>query len=208
LTTYSFTQFLEALKNMIQRLIGILTLQAPVYKEVAEDQNATSQAAIITAIAAILSGIGGYAALQQVSASLGGPAPSLIGSLIQNIIVTFIGWFLGSWLLAWVSKTFFKGDTNTGEMLRVTGFTRGFGFLGILGVIPILGGLIGLVSAILGIIGNIIGIREAAGFDTTKAIISAIIAGVIAFLVAAVLGGVVGGLLGVGGGLTPLPTGG
>ena len=87
-----------------------------------------------------------------------------------------------------VAKTFFQGKTNTGEMLRVTGFTYVFQ---ILGVIPVVGGLVG---AILSIIGNIIGVREAAEFDTTKAILTSIIAGVIAFIIVAII---VGGLTAV-----------
>jgi hypothetical protein len=52
--------------------------------------------------------------------------------------------------------------------------------------------------AILSIIGNVIGIREAAEFDTTKAILTAIIAGVIVFIVVAVLTGLFVGIALVG----------
>lgn len=200
---------------MINRLIGVLTLKAPVYKEIAHDAAANGQAAIVAIIAAIIAGVGGYGAAVATTGMITSIAgadgaqvmaaaqPSLIGSLVQGVIVTLVGWVLGSWLLAFVAKTFFKGETNFGEMLRVTGYTRAFGFVQILGFIPCLGGVIGLVAAVLGIVGNIIGIREAAGFDTTKAILSAIIAGVIAFVIAGVIGGALGVALGAGGALTP-----
>jgi hypothetical protein len=47
----------------------------------------------------------------------------------------------------------------------------------------------------LQIIGNIIGVREAAEFDTTKAILTSIIAGVIVFIVVAVITGVLVGMM-------------
>jgi hypothetical protein len=193
---------------MIQRLIGILTLRAPVYNEVAHDPAATQQAGIIVLISAVLSAIGSYGAVSTLSTQLGTPAPSLIGVVVQQLLTSLLTWGLGGWLLAFVAKTFFKGQTNAGEMMRVSGFTQGFGFLGVLGLIPCVGALIGLVTAVMSIVGNVIGIREAAGFDTTKAILTAIIAGVATFVVAAVVAGVVGGLLGAGGGSPiPLPAG-
>lgn len=192
---------------MLDRIIGILTLKAPVYKAVAQDTSATQQAGIIVLIASILSGIGNSLIGNQMASMIPGAAavsaqrPGLIPSIILSAIAGLVGWFVGSWLLAFVAKTFFKGETNTGEMLRVSGFTHAFG---VLSIVPCLG----IVAAIASIVGNIIGIREAAGFDTTKAILSAIIAGVIAFVVVAVVGGVIGGLLGVGGAMMPLPAGG
>lgn len=200
---------------MLNRIIGVLTLRAPVYKEIAHDPAATNQAAIIAIISALIGGVGSYFAAQATMAMVSqiagadgavaaaGAAPSLIGSVVSGVIASLIGWVIGSWLLAFVAKTFFKGETNMSEMLRVNGYTRAFGFVQILAFIPCLGGLIGLIAAVLGIVGNVIGIREAAGFDTTKAVLTAIIAGVITFLIAAVIGGVVGGALGAGGSMMP-----
>lgn len=189
---------------MINRLIGVLTLKAPVYKEIAEDATANGQAAIIVIVAAILSAIGGYTGAAALATQLGAPAPNMVAVIVQQVAGGLIGWAVGSWLLSFVAKTIFKGDTSTGEMLRVNGYTRAFGLLGILGIIPVLGAIIGFVTAILGIIGNIIGIREAAGFDTTKAILTAVIAGVITFLIVGLVAGVIGGLLGAGSALAPV----
>jgi len=109
---------------------------------------------------------------------------SIVG-IILSLISAIIGWLIGGWLTAFVATTFFQGKTNTGEMLRVLGYTRIFS---ILGVIPIIGGLVG---AILGIIGNVIGIREAAEFDTTKAILTAVIVFVIVLIITAVIFGAI-----------------
>jgi hypothetical protein len=161
--------------SLMDRLMGIVTFKAPVYKEVAEDRTATGTAAIIVVVVAVLVGI--------ISGLISRGGNAIIGSLIGAVITQLIGWVIGAWLLAFIAKTFFQGSTDTGEMLRVTGHTSIFN---ILGIIPILG----IVGTILQIIGNVLGIREAAGFDTTKAILTAIIAGVIVFIIAAIITGI------------------
>ena len=120
-----------------------------------------------------------------------------------SIILSPIRWFLNAWLLAFVAKQFFQGDTDTGEMLRVTGFASIFQLAQI---IPIIGGLIALV---LGIIASVIGIREAANVDNTKAILIAIVAGVIAFIIVTILAVLIAipfALLGLATGAVVIPT--
>ena len=165
---------MQASSSLMDRLVGIITFKAPVYKEVAEDTTATGSAALIVIVVAVLAGL--------VGGIIGG-SRGLIGSLVTTVVIQLIGWVIGSWLLAFIAKQFFKGDTDTGEMLRVTGYTSIFN---ILGIIPFLG----IIGSILQIVANIIGIREAAGFDTTKAILTAIIAGVIVFVIGLIIAGI------------------
>jgi hypothetical protein len=161
-------------ENMMSRLSGIVTFKAPVYKEVAKDKAATQSAAIIVVVVAIVAGV--------VGGLLGGGRTFIVRALI-TIVGQLIGWGLGSWLLAFIAKQFFKGDTDTGEMLRITGYTSIFNLLAI---IPFLG----FIGSILQIVGNVIGIREAAGFSTQNAILTAIISGVIVFIVTLVIGAI------------------
>jgi hypothetical protein len=161
----------QAQQTIVNRLTGIVTFKAPVYKEVAEDTTATQSAALIVVVVAVLVGL--------IGSAIGG-SRSIIAAAVSTIVSQLIGWVIGAWLLAFVAKTLFQGDTNTSEMLRVTGYTSVFQ---ILGIIPVLG----IIGSILQIIANVIGIREAAGFDTTKAILTAIIAGVIVFIITAII---------------------
>jgi len=163
---------------MLDRIMGVWTLKSPTYKSIAEDKSATTNAAIIVAIAALLGGIG---------LGLGGSSKSMVGAIVSTLVAALIGWVVGSWLLAFIAKTVFKGTTDTGEMMRVNGFVQSFGFLNVLAAIPFLGPIIGLVVLVLSIIGNIIGIREAAGFDTTKAVLTSLIAMVATFFVVALI---------------------
>jgi hypothetical protein len=100
---------------------------------------------------------------------------------------------VAAFALDFVARQFFQGRSTFQQMLRVTGYTSVFGIVGsILALIPCVGALAALIAVVLQVIGNIIGIREAAGLDNTKAILTAIIAGVLVFIVAAVVGAVLG----------------
>lgn len=186
--------------SLMNRLMGIVTLKAPVYREVAEDNSATSQAAIIVVITGLLAGLGQGLGPQttvvngQIQQVGGGILYGLAGG-VMTAIANLIGWFIGGWLSAFVATRFFQGKTDTNEMLRVNGFTRIFGVLGFLAFIPGLGAIASLVGAVLGIVGNVIGIREAAEFDTTKALLTAIIVGVIVFIVIALIISVCAGII-------------
>ncbi len=176
---------------MVDRLIGIITLKPPVYREVAHDENATTQAAIIVIVMAIFSGVVGGLVLSAVGSSLppeaqaqAGAAANPVAFAIRTIITAIISWLIGAWVIAFVAKTFFGGQTNTGEMLRVFGFTQIFQ---VIAIIPCIGAIVALV---LSIIGAIIGIREASGFDTTKAILTGIVAFVALIIVSFVLGAI------------------
>jgi hypothetical protein len=186
---------METSPTLMQRIMGVITLKAPVYKDIASDPKATPQARNVVIIVAILAAI------------FNGATGVIFGNgLIAGIVLAvialasvLISWFIGAWALAFVAKTFFKGQTETQNMLRVTGFTTVFQVVTyVLGIIPCVGAIGALIGSILQIIGNIIGIREAGGLDTTKAILTAIIAGVVVFIIASIIAAI-GALIGVGG---------
>ena len=162
--------------SLINRLQGIVMFKAPVYKEVAEDTTATNSALIVVIIGVVVNVIAGALYARE---------RGIVAALLLAVLSAVVGWVIGSWLTAFVAKTFFKGDTNTGEMMRVLGHTYIFN---VLAIIPVIGSL---AASVLVIIGNVIGIREAAGFDTTKAILTAIIVGVIVFIIIAIITGIV-----------------
>lgn len=171
---------------MLNRLIGVLTLKAPVYKEIAEDKSATITAAIIVVVMALITGILGALILAMVGSAVPAGATTVSTNpviyTIRTVITAIISWLIGGWVIAFVSKTFFGGKTDTGEMLRVFGFTQIFQ---IIGIVPCLGTIVALV---LSLIAAVIGIREASEFDTTKAILTAVVAFIILIIVSVILG--------------------
>lgn len=178
---------------MLDRILGVVTLKAPVYREIADDKNATGQAAIIVIVFAVLGAVLGAIVTAAIGASLSGatgvpvPPTSPVATFIRTIITAIIGWLVGSWVFAFVSTTFFGGKTATDEMMRVFGFTQVFQ---ILSFIPCIGAIAALV---LSVIGAIIGIREASEFDTTKAILT----GVVGFIALLIVYAIIGTILGV-----------
>jgi hypothetical protein len=161
---------------MVERLQGILTFKAPVYREVAEDTSATTTAAVIlvvvNAIVGFVNGLA-FAIGQGVE-----PVGTIVGAILWvvfQIFAALVGWVIFSYLSSIVAKSLFEGKTDPGEMLRVFGFANIFS---IIGIIPCLG----LIAPILAIVATVIGIREAGEFSTGKAIGTAVIAGIAAMI--------------------------
>lgn len=179
-------------------LMGVITLKAPTYRKIADDHSLTTMAAIIVVVSILVGSF--FQGLVQVGAS-GTSNVTLVGGVVGaviGVIIGVIGWVVGAWILAFVAKSFFQGKTDTGEMLRVTGYVHVFNLVGVLTILgaitPALlcvAGLVGFVAAILRLIGYVIGVREAAEFSTTNAIITAIIAAVVEFIIVAVIGGAI-----------------
>jgi hypothetical protein len=198
---------------MLDRIMGVITLKAPIYRQIADDKTATMQAAMVLVIVTLISGF--FGGLVSVNAQTGATAVSIGGAVlgaILGVILALIGWVVSSWVLQFVAKML-GGKTDLGEMLRVTGFVEVFSIVGVLNILALAGtalscvvGLIGLVVGILKLIGYVIGVREAAEVSTTNAIITAVIAAVVNFIIVVVVGGVVVlsvvGALGLAGAVT------
>ncbi len=183
---------------MLDRIIGVVTLKAPVYRQIADDKTATGQAATIVVIALLIENF--FQRLVTVNPQTNTVSVNFFGAIVGMIIgliVGLIGWVITAWILQFVARQF-GGKTDTNEMLRVTGFVEVFGIIAVVNILTLGGtafaciaGLIAFVVAILRLIGYIIGVREAAEFSTGNAIITAIIAAIINFIIVVVIAGAV-----------------
>lgn len=165
--------------SFFQRLSGVGALRAPVYREVAHAADATKQAALVVGVVALIVGAVNYffstqlPGLPDQAGALGKPLARAIVMVIQELAL----WGAGAFVMAAVAKNLFHGSTNTGEMLRVFGFTRVFQILVVLGVFGSgLAAIVSIAGLVLSIIGSVIGIREATGFTTGKAAIVGVFA--------------------------------
>lgn len=185
---------------MLDRVLRVFRLDASVFREVAEDQGAMSQAAIIVIIVTLLSALGGAIGLIIGKAGAGAAVLNFFVSWIIGILIGWIGWAI---LTYFVGTLLFQGKTDIPEMMRVLGYASAPRLLGILGIIPCLRWIAALAGAIWALIAGVIAIREAMEFDTTKAVVTVLISWVIAFVITFAVGVVVGGgaalLQGVGG---------
>lgn len=188
----------------MDRIMGVITLKAPTYREIADDPNATTTAAIIVAVASLIGGFfTGLVSFDTTTNTSSANLTSGVVVAIVTVIFALIAWFISAWVLAFVAK-WFGGKTNTPEMLRVTGYVNIFNLVSVLNILPLItpalgciSAIIGLVAAILRLIGFIIGVREAAEFSTGNAIVTAIIAAIVNFVIL-LIGGLLVAALGFG----------
>lgn len=162
--------------GFFQRLIGVITLNRHIYREIAEDPRATMQAALIVIVVALIVGaISYYGAPTQVPGI--SETTSKLGNAVMSVIQELVVWVAGAFVIAQAARYLFKGSTDTNEMLRVFGYTRIFQILLVLGVFSsTLAAIVSIAGLALSIIGSIIGIREAGEFDTGKAVLTGVFA--------------------------------
>jgi hypothetical protein len=176
----------------------VFRLDASVFREVAEDQNALTEAAIIVVVVTFLSSIG-----TAIGALIGdvGFGSAIVSFFVNWIVAVLIGWIGWALLTYFIGTALFQGRTDIPEMMRVLGYASAPRLLGILGIIPCLGWIAALIGAILALIAGVIAIREAMEFDTGKAVITVLISWVISFVITFAIGLVIGGGMAVASGL-------
>ena len=174
---------------MLNRIIGVMKLDANTYEEIEADEGAMGQAITVVAIVAVVGGVVGGG----ISAAMGG---SFLGTLIQSVVMAFLGWIIWSAVTFFVGTSLFGGKGTMGQMLRVLGFAQA---PGILAVIPVCGTFIGMIWSLAC---TVVAIRQGLDLeDTTKAVLTGVIAFVVVLVVYFVIGMILG-MLGLGAGAT------
>src|SRR5690606_3415430 len=121
--------------------------------------SATVQAAIVVAIVAVASAIGGIGT----------------GNVLGFLIAQIVGWLIWAGLTYLIGDKLLGGTATWGELLRTLGFAQSPGVLYVLGFIPLLGWLVRAVVGIWILITGIIAIRQALDFSTGRAIATALL---------------------------------
>lgn len=162
---------------MIDRIVRAIRLDWTVFREIAADPKAMSEATIIVVIVTFLSALGGGAAADNF----------FIGFLVTwlvDILVGWIGWAIITYL---VGRLLFKGQSDIPEMMRVLGYANAPILLGLFRFIPCVGWLIALAGWILSLIAGVIAVREAMEFDTSNAIVTVVVSWVIQLIIRLVI---------------------
>jgi hypothetical protein len=154
---------------MFERIAGVFRLNSNTFEEIEHDESATSQAAIIVAIVALLGALG-----SGFFASVGDG--NFVSSFISTLVWTFLGWIIWSVVTYFVGTTFFGGQATVGEMMRVIGFAFA---PQVLSIIPCIGGLVG---AIWSLIAGFVAVRQGLDLDDLKAALTIIIGFLVYFL--------------------------
>lgn len=150
---------------MLNRIMGVLKLDAATFNEIEADEGATMQAGIIVVIVAVISGIG-----------LGVVSDNFVMGLIYGVANALIGWGVWAAVTYFVGTSLFGGKATFSEMLRMTGFAQ---TPLLLSFIPCVGVFAGLWSLATGFIA----IREGLDIDNVKSILTAVIAWVVVVLI-------------------------
>jgi hypothetical protein len=175
---------------MINRIMRAIRLDWTVFREIATDPKALTEAAIIVVVVSLMSAIGSFIGAFVAERGAGWAFGSLFYELlISGILIGWLGWAV---LTYFVGTRFFQGKTDIPEMLRVLGYASAPRLLGFLSFIPCVGWLFALAGFILSLIAGVIAIREAMEFDTGKAILTVVISWIIVFAISLVIGAVFG----------------
>jgi hypothetical protein len=150
--------------------VRVVRLDWTVFREIAKDPNAMSQAAIIVVVVTFLNAIGSGLAADSF----------FLGFVMSWILEILIGWILWAVITYFVGTALFKGKTNIVEMMRVLGYAQAPVLLGLLQFIPCVGWIFPLIGWILSLIAGFIAIREAMEFGTGDAIVTVLISWVVA----------------------------
>jgi hypothetical protein len=144
-------------QSFVDRVAGVIRLEPWVFRDIAGDQSATWQAALVVALAALANGIG----------HLGGG----FGGLIGGILATLVGWgvfcvaayLIGQRLAPWSAPA-------PSRIVRLLGFAQAPKLIAILGILPLVGWFFGAVAALLALIVGVVAIRIAFEIDFIRAI--------------------------------------
>ena len=154
---------------MFDRIAGVFRLNVNTFEEIEHDESATSQAAIIVAIIALLNGLGaGFFA----DPARGG----FISAFLSTILWAFAGWIIWAVVSYFVGTAFFGGQATVGEMLRVIGFAHAPLALGI---IPCIGPLVGFIWTL---VAGFIAMRQGLDLDDLRTALTVIIGFIPVFL--------------------------
>ncbi len=173
----------QSSSSFVERVIGAIRLDPATYEEVEHDTDATWQAALVVAVAAVFSGVG----------STGGRTGDLVGGVLTAVIF----WAIFALFAYLVGVYLLKGPQTSatfGEVLRALGFSYAPSLIAILGLIPGVGFLFILIAGIWSLIASVIALRQSLEVSTGRAVAIA----VVAFLAMVVVLAIIAAVFGIG----------
>lgn len=166
---------------MINRIMGVLKLDANTFEEIENDQSATMQAAIIVLVVALITGLGS-----------GLLAEDFLSGFLAAAVSAIVGWLVWSAATYFVGTALFGGKATMGEMLRVLGYAQApqmFSF------IP----CVGWIFAIWSLVAGFVAVRQGLDLDNVKAFLTIVVGFILVLAINFVLGLIFGvTMMGIG----------
>ena len=164
---------------MINRIIGVLTLNVNTYEEIEADKNATIQSFSIVVLSSIVTAI-------ILKPDTGFSLPNFISAIIIGIFLwglwALVTMFVGTKLLP-TQET----SSNWGELARTTGYAQAPKLFSIFALIPILTTIVLFIVGILNLITMIIAIRQALDYTSTWRAVFVVLLGFLPYAIIASL---------------------
>ena len=141
------------------RLIGALSLDAPIYEEIEADRSANGQALGVVLLSSLATGIGAR-----------GFGEITLGAIAFYAIIALLGW------MAWALVAFEVGyrlmplpqtRADVGELLRTTGFATTPGLLRVFGIMPGATLPVFLGTSVWMLIAMVIAVRQSLEYTST-----------------------------------------
>src|SRR5215208_5231652 len=162
--------------SFVERIIGAIRLDPGTYEQVEHDTDATWQAAVVVAAAAILTGVGSSAGRTQ--------------NLLSGVVASVVFWAIFALFAYLIGVHLLKGPQTSatfGEVLRALGFSYAPSLFAILGLIPGIGFLFAFIAAVWSLIASVIVLRQALEVSTGRAVAVVVVAFLAMFVVLAVI---------------------
>ncbi len=170
----------------MDRIIGVVKLQEPVYAEIKRDATAMNQAVLVVLVSALATNV-------WVAAF----APNGIIRAVGGVVLAFVAWLLFGTLAWWLGTRWFApryAPPDLRQMLTLTGFATAPTALNILGFVPLIGWLILMVASIWSLLTAYTAVRIGLATDERNALIVTFIA----YLANALLFALTANVLGIG----------
>lgn len=183
---------------LVNRVMRAALLDKEFYKEAEADTNLNQEALLVVIIVSIAAGIGTF-----IGRLFGGEIGAAILALIVSTAVGIANYFIWAYVTHFIGTNMFKGEAESGELLRVLGYASGPRILSLLVFIPCLGGILSLGGSIWALIAGFFGVQEALDLDTTETLVTVFLGWVVVFIISAIITSLLGfGALGLGSALS------
>jgi hypothetical protein len=149
---------------MLQRIIGVLYLDDGAFKEIEHSQRATSEAALIVVVVALLSGLGYGLGVDRFATGF-----------LATVVWAIVAWFLWAAITYFIGTKLYKGDSTMSEMLRVTGYAHAPRAFHVFAFIPVIGLIVPLLVAAWSLGAAYVGIKEALDLEGGPTIVTIIV---------------------------------
>lgn len=163
---------------MINRLKGVLSLNADTFNEIEKDPSALWQALLVVVVASILAGLSSGVGQVFFGAGLG-----VTNSTTYKFLAT-AGWAIVAWLL-WsvltqiIGTKVYKGEATISEMMRVIGFAYAPLAIQVFSFIPIVGIMFVFAAAAWSIAAMYVAVKEGLELSPGNAFMTVAIGGVL-----------------------------